>query len=44
MSAILGSIVTNVLTAAFLAAVAFAGIIGGKKLRDRNDAKKKETK
>ncbi len=44
MSAIFGSLLSNLLTVVFFAAVAFAGIMGGKKLRDRNDAKKKENK
>ncbi len=40
MAAILGSIATNLLKVIILAAVAVAGVICGKKFRDRRDADK----
>ncbi len=40
MGAIFGSIAVNLFEAAVLAAAALAGVICGRKFRDRNDAKK----
>lgn len=40
MSAIAASFVSNAIKAICFAVIAYAGIIGGKKLRDKKDAEK----